>query len=70
MKMIERQHYPQLDLLLWDIHDQQIEPEFAFQIYEQRWAFVDEANLTRNEQRLIESLTRTFANGHFLPMGV
>lgn len=70
MELIERQCYPQLDLLLWDVHGQQIEPEFAFQIYEQRWAFVEQAELLPREKQLIESLTQQFANGHFMPVGV
>lgn len=39
---IDRRHYPQLDAILWDRHDQWISPEYAFKAYEQRWRYVSE----------------------------
>ena len=68
--MIDRRRYPQLDRLLWDIHEQEIEERQAFRAYEQRWAFVEPGNLGASELALLDQLTRTVGNGVFLPMNM
>jgi hypothetical protein len=67
MGEINRTNYTELDLLLWDIHTQFIRPDVAFQLYEQRWKYVDEKRLTKDEKSLIEKLTNTFGKGLFMP---
>jgi len=37
---INRKLYPELDKLLWDVHCETVDPEFAFRVYEERWGFV------------------------------
>lgn len=65
---INRSQYPELDLILWDVHAQMIGREHAFKVYEARWKFVNPQNLKENERLLIESLTKEFGNGLFLPV--
>lgn len=67
MKLIDRKEYPELNLLLWDIRRELIEPEYAFQMYEQRWGYVSQKHLTEKEKLLIEELTQTCGKGYFLP---
>ena len=67
MKPINRQHYPELDKILWDTHAQNIEPKLAYQCYEQRWQFVDQNNLIKKEKVLLEQLKNTIGNGLFMP---
>lgn len=43
MHLIDRNSYEQLDQLMWDTARTQLEPEEALLLYEQRWAYVDEA---------------------------
>ncbi|EIJ34974.1 hypothetical protein [Thiothrix nivea] len=50
---INRKFYPELDRLLWDVHCETVDPEFAFRVYEERWGFVQEQNLSVEEQKLI-----------------
>lgn len=64
--MINRQHYPQLDLLLWDSQANEIAEPDAFVIYEKRWRYVEQADLTEQERQLIKRLTALFGNGIFL----
>jgi len=64
---INRNYYHELNLLLWDIHTKFIKPEVAFQLYERRWKYVDENQLTQKEKTLIKKLTNTFGNGFFMP---
>ena len=58
MKPINRQHYPELDKILWDIHTQNIELKLAFQCYEQRWQFVDQNKLNKQEKELLKQLKK------------
>lgn len=70
MHTIDRRYYKQLDQLLWDTAKTELDPEYAFAIYERRWAFVDEQDLTASEQALITELTNTVGKGCFLPTNV
>ena len=67
MQAINRADYKELDLLLWDIRSQFIEPKIAFELYEKRWGYVNQEELSQEERRLIESLTKQFGNGYFMP---
>ncbi len=68
MPNINRKKYPELDKLLWDIHCKTIEPEVAFRLYEERWAFVDAQKLSAAEKRLIKKLTNLIGKGVFMPL--
>lgn len=70
MQLIDRKSFEQLDQLMWDTARTQLEPEEALLLYERRWAYVDEARLTAQEQALIAELTRTVGKGCFLPTNV
>ena len=63
---IDRTKYPELDLLLWDYLPQIVAPEHAFEIYETRWAYVDEGAIVALERVLIARLTEEFGQGIFL----
>ncbi|MCH4248580.1 MAG: hypothetical protein LKF82_12265 [Acinetobacter populi] len=66
MDMINRTEYPALDQILWDSTICQIPAEMAFQYYEKRWKYIDEAQLTAKEKQLIHTLTKTIGHGLFL----
>lgn len=65
--MVDRTRYPELDHILWDFHAKFIAPDFAFDIYERRWKYVDPNALKAEEQQLIERLTQEYGKGHFMP---
>ncbi|HHC7353776.1 TPA: hypothetical protein ACN30S_002457 [Vibrio campbellii] len=67
MGNINRTHYHELNLLLWDMHKKFIAPKTAFELYEKRWGYVDQAKLTLKEKKLIHLLTKEFGNGYFMP---
>lgn len=67
MGNVDRSKYPELDILLWDIHDKEIKPEVAFNLYEKRWGFVDKKKLLPKEEILIKKLTNAYGNGCFMP---
>jgi hypothetical protein len=64
---INRKLYPELDKLLWDVHCETVESTFAFQVYEERWGFIQTQNLSAEEQALITKLTQTVGHGIFIP---
>jgi len=67
MGNINRTHYHELNLLLWDMHQKFIEPKLALELYERRWGYVDETKLIEKEKQLIKKLTNAFGNGFFMP---
>lgn len=67
MANINRTHYHELDLILWDMHSKYIAPETAFRMYEQRWRYVDKTKITAKEKRLIDKLVNEFGGGIFMP---
>lgn len=69
MEQIDRKDYPELNLILWDMHDQFIEPSVAFELYERRWGHVAENQLCQEEIALIKELISEFGNGVFMPAG-
>ena len=66
MGKIDRRKYPELNYLLWDIHNKLIEPKVAFEMYEKRWKYVNTHRLTRPEQRLVQRLTNVYGKGIFM----
>lgn len=66
MKTINRNNFPELDSILWDVHNDTIDAETAFEVYERRWKYVNAASLTEEERELIRVLTHKFGNGVFL----
>lgn len=67
MPNINRTKYHELNLLLWDMHNEFVDPKTAFEVYEKRWAYVDQNKLSDEELGLIRALTATFGNGYFMP---
>lgn len=67
MGNINRTHYRELNLLLWDMHTKFIAPKTAFELYEKRWGYVDQTKLTKKEKNLIKDLIQRFGNGCFMP---
>ena len=66
MDKIDRNNYPQLDLILWDRADRFITARDAFAAYERRWPHIDQAQLLPAERQLIKRLTTEYGNGMFL----
>lgn len=64
--LINRNEYPELNIILWDMADTYIEPEVAFRMYERKWRHVDEKRLTAKEKNLIAELTKTVGQGYML----
>lgn len=64
--LIDRNNYPQLNLILWDDHNRFIEPEQALKYYEARWRYVEHTQLQQNEAELIQKLADRFGNGLLL----
>lgn len=67
MPNINRTEYHELNLLLWDMHKKFVDPQTAFELYEKRWAYVDQNKLSDKEQSLIRKLTENFGHGYFMP---
>jgi len=56
--------YPQLQFIAWNRKkDDFIEEEEAFSLYERNWRWVERANLSADERRLIERLAHVFGHG-------
>ncbi|MFS1428950.1 hypothetical protein LMH73_017855 [Vibrio splendidus] len=66
MANVNRKHYKELNIILWDMHCKYISESLAFSMYERRWAYIDKRKLTAKEKRLIASLTYRFGKGVFL----
>ena len=69
MGKINRTHYRELNLIMWDMHQKFVEPKLAFELYERRWGYVDQTKLLSKEKRLIKKLTKDFGNGVFMTSG-
>lgn len=63
---IDRQLYPELNLILWDTANRYVTEQHAFQAYETRWKHVDENNLNNLEKELIAKLIKNIGKGLFL----
>jgi hypothetical protein len=61
--MVELKRYPNLRLLAWQLHQDWMPEDEAFSLYEREWRHVDTANLTADEQALIEHLTACYGQG-------
>jgi hypothetical protein len=55
--------FPQLQLLAWGLHVDELEEDVAFELYERQWRHVDEATLTDAERRLIAALVAKWGKG-------
>lgn len=64
--LIDRQKYPELDLILWDRAERFVEPETAFKQYEIRWKYIDQARITDEEKALVRRLIDEFGQGLFM----
>lgn len=67
MGNIHRKHFAQLDNLLWDTSKQVVGAKEALELYERRWAYVEQDRLDARERKLIDDLTATVGNGFFMP---
>ncbi|MFY9180549.1 MAG: hypothetical protein WAO12_12360 [Venatoribacter sp.] len=63
---IDRQQYPELNLILWDTTQRYLSEERAFNTYETRWKYVDETKLCEAEKALIARLIKEIGKGLFL----
>lgn len=63
MLMIDRNDYPALNGICWEIHNQFFEPKQVFELYEQKWCWVTMFDLTSQEKELIRLLAHQFGNG-------
>ncbi len=61
--MIKIDNYPQLKLIAWNRHTKDITEEEALSLYETNWRFVDQDNLTSDEQKLINRLIYEYGKG-------
>lgn len=66
IQKIDRQLYPELNLILWDTASRYITEQHAFQAYETRWKYVTEERLNSTEKALLEKLIQTIGKGMFL----
>ncbi|MBL5902519.1 hypothetical protein [Serratia fonticola] len=66
MEEILRSDFPALDRILWDYHAKKVPAALAFQMYETRWAFIDEKQLMTKKRVLIAALTDLYGNGIFM----
>ena len=64
--LIDRNQYPELDLMLWDNASPYIEKKEAFHIYERRFHFIDFNKISKQEKKLIQELADEFGNGVLL----
>lgn len=55
--------YPQLRLLAWGLHVDELDEEVALELYERQWRHVDEASLTDTERRFIAALVAKWGKG-------
>jgi len=63
---INIKNYLGLKTILWDYHLDKIAAKDAFYYYEERFGFLDEQALTKEEKLLIADLTEKFGGGLFL----
>jgi hypothetical protein len=65
-ELVDRELYPELNLLLWDERARFISKKRAFYIYETRFHFIERKHLTNKEKEFINSLANEFGNGFLL----
>lgn len=61
--MIKINQYPQLKLIAWNRHNEFIDDAEALELYEVNWRFIDQENLSSQEQSLINMLVNKYGNG-------
>ena len=65
--MVRLADFPQLRLLAWNRHDEDmLDEREALAIYEAHWRFVDQGHLDEPERALIARLVAQFGNGVLL----
>lgn len=67
MGNINRTHYHELNLILWDMHNKFVKPEIALELYEKRWGYVDKTKITKKEKALVQRLIKNIGGGIFMP---
>lgn len=55
--------YPELKILCWSIHSDEITEEEAFGIYKSNWRFAYENHMTQMEKQLVRQLTKKYGQG-------
>ena len=61
--MIKLIDYPQLKLIAWNLHVEEITEQEALGLYELNWRFIDQNTLTLIESNLIDRLIHDYGNG-------
>lgn len=61
--MVNINQYPQLRLIAWNRHNEFIDEAEALELYEVNWRFIDQQNLSPQEQELINKLVNQYGNG-------
>ncbi len=60
-------NYPQLRQLCWNRPDDAVvDGEVALALYERNWRFVQQDEITPDEQALLDMLVAKYGNGHLL----
>ena len=62
-ELINLSDYPALSGACWDMHNQFIEPEQVFQIYESKWTWVTMSQIPQKEIDLIKELAQKYGGG-------
>lgn len=65
-RMIDRKHYPELDIIMWDRADRFVAPETALYLYETRWRFIAPNHLGEPEKALVNWLVKEYGQGVLL----
>lgn len=63
---IDTRDLPALQAALWDRHDTIMTAEDVFHLYEDRWRYIDQAEMDANEKALFERLVVDIGKGVFL----
>lgn len=64
--MIILEQYPNIKMILWDWHTEQIDEKDAFELIETRWRYLEHEDLTPEELVLIEKLKNEYGDGTIL----
>lgn len=61
--MVRINEYPQLNLITWNLHADEIEDEEALAIYEANWRYIAPEELNPRERALVDRLVREYGRG-------
>ena len=56
-------NYPQLSILAWNLHQQQLPEDEVFALYERNWRFMEVDRLSHEESQLLDYLIKKYGNG-------